>query len=301
MSDLCILVSVYHPYKWVADFTHRFMDRFWPDHPPLFFCGLTSEEAGDLPHIPCRDKALPRSWAKFVRDACEDLAARGYKKCYFLLEDHPPLGPCHVGHLNETLPELLDVMGAAYIGLMGWDNRRFLARGPVLANGLMHLTASESPRFHLHPSLFRLDVLTGCLDLLLQQKNQTPWGFEKTCDKADNSLPEEWKQGCYQIRGEDLAVHPSVGLGRLLRTAERKFYHRAMSLVPVSQKLGLGMAFWDALGYDDFFYNGPYPMFYAGVMSRGKVNPFLLKYLERHKSDSSLQELIAASKAQGAA
>ncbi len=72
-----------------------------------------------------------------------------------------------------------------------------------------------------------------------------------------------------------------------------------MSLVPVTQKLGFGMAFWDALGYDDFFYNGPYPMFYAGVMSRGKVNPFLLKYLERHKSDPSLRSSLPPPRRRG--
>ena len=61
---LCLLVSVYHPYRWVAESTARLLDAFWPEHPPLFFCGLTSEEAGVLPHVSCPDPALPRRCAR---------------------------------------------------------------------------------------------------------------------------------------------------------------------------------------------------------------------------------------------
>ena len=63
---LCVLITVYHPYRWTAPFTWQMIQKFWPEHPPVFFCGLTAEEAGDLPHIPVDDGALPRVWAGVV-------------------------------------------------------------------------------------------------------------------------------------------------------------------------------------------------------------------------------------------
>lgn len=296
---LCILVSVYHPYRWVAESTARLLDEFWPGHPPLFFCGLTSEEAGALPHVPCPDPALPRSWAGFVKDACAQLSARGFDSCYFLLEDQPPIEPCDHRHLTGTIPALMKKLGGVYCGLMGWDNRRFTTRAPVLPAAdlsLMHLSVPNAPRFHLHPSWWRLDALGRCAEIVLRTPKHTPWAFEKTCEKADADLPAEWKSGCYQISGEAL-MQPPPGR-KLARRAERFLYHRLMALAPLAQRLGFGLKYWDGLGFDDFFYDGPYPMFYAGVMSRGRLNPFLRRWVKRQRRPHPLlAELIEASDA----
>ncbi len=293
----CILVSVYHPYRWIAPFTWGLIERHWPDHPPAFFCGLSSEEAAGLPHVARRTPEPPASWASFVHDAATALAGRGFTKVYFLLEDHPPLGSCHGVHLNQTLPRLMADQEASYIGLMGWDNRRFTTRAPK--NGpfrMMHLTPPRAPRFHLHPSLFRMDVLLACLELVLSQEKQTPWMFEKTCDKEDARLPEAVKRGCYQTCGEDMAVIPAGASRRAASAAERFVFHRAMNLFAPLHKLGLGMRFWDAMGFDDFFYNGPYPMFYSGVMSRARLNPFFLRHARKELADDRLiQDLIVAA------
>ncbi len=139
--------------------------------------------------------------------------------------------------------------------------------------------AAARREFHLHPSLFRLDALIACLELLVRQDKPTPWGFEKICDKPDADLPEEFKAACYQVCGEELALNPPGPADRLRSAAERFFYHRMMNLYSPLNRVGLGMKFWDGLGFDDFFYNGPLPMFYSGIMSRGRVNPFFLRYL----------------------
>jgi hypothetical protein len=301
MTNLCILVSVYYPYRWIAPFTRRLIDTHWPNHPPLFFCGLTAEEAGDLPHVPCRHPDQPRVWAQFVHEAVAQLKDRGFEACYFLLEDHPPLAACHEEHLGETLPALLSSMPASYIGLMGWDNRRFVTRAPILPpHKLMHLAPPRAPRFHLHPSLFRVDALLACLELLRNQDKQTPWGFEKICDKPDAALPEEFKRTCYQICGEEMALHPPGVFGRLGGRLERLIYHKAMNLFPPLNRLGLGMAFWDAFGFDNYFYNGPFPMIYSGVMARARVNPFFLRHLKRNGGEEPiLRELLTAARAEG--
>jgi len=296
---LCILVSVYHPYRWVAESTARLLDAFWPGHPPLFFCGLTSEEAGALPHLPCPDPALPRSWGGFVKDACAQLRALGFESCYFLLEDQPPLAKCDHRHLTETLPNLMQKLGGVYCGLMGWDNRRFTTRAPILPDDerrLMHLSVPSAPRFHLHPSWWNLDALERCAALVLQTPNHTPWNFEKTCEKADADLPVEWKSGCYQISAEAL-MQPPPGR-KLAQRSERFLFHRLMALAPLARRLGFGVKYWDALGFDDFFYDGPYPMFYAGVMSRGRLNPFLRRWVEKQgRPHPLLAELLVASDA----
>ena len=295
----CILVSVYHPYRWVAEWTWRLLDEFWPEHPPLFFCGLTSAEAGPLPHVPCPDPALPRSWAGFVQDACAQLRARGFDRCYFLLEDQPPLAPCNHRHLTETIPALMQKLGGVYCGLMGWDNRRFTTRAPILSAAdrqLMHLTPPRAPRFHLHPSWWRLETLEACAALVLQTPKHTPWNFEKTCEKAEADLPSEWKEGCYQISAEAL-MDVSAGK-KLARRTERFFFHRLMALAPLAQRLGCGQQYWDAIGFDDFFYAGPFPMFYAGVMSRGRLNPYLRRWLQKQRAPHPLfAELLRASDA----
>jgi hypothetical protein len=300
-DKLCMLVTVYHPYRWVAPLTRRLLDRFWPDHPPLHFCGLTSEEAGDLPHIPCPKPELPRVWADFALDAARQLQARGYEACYFLLEDHPPLAPCHQEHLNRTLPALLNELPASYVGLMGWDNRRFATRGGPISGSrrLMHLTAPQAPRFHLHPALFRMETLVACLENLAASERPNPWGFEKLNDKPGAALPEEFKNSCYQICGEELSVHRPSAARRMARKIERGFYHKAMNLFPLFQKFGCGMAFWDTLGFDDYFYDGPFPMFYSGVMARGKVSPNFLRYVaSREGAPPEFAEIIEQARLQ---
>jgi len=304
MSDICILISVYHPYRWVARHTYTLIEKYWPSHPSLFFCGLTSEEAGDLPHIPCLKPALPRVWADFVCDAAQQLADRGFSKCYFLLEDHPPLAPCHAEHLEKTLPRLMDELGGAYIGLMGWDNRRFTTQAPILPENfyrLMHLNIPSAPRFHLHPSLFKMEALIACLELI-KGAQPTPWGFEKLCDKNDAALPEVFKDGCYQICGELMTIRPASPAKLAANRAERFFYHKLMTLYPILQKLGWGRKFWDALGFDDYYYDGPFPMFFSGVMAKGKLNPPFIRYVSQQKDASGdFQRLLDAAAKETAA
>ena len=299
---LCILITVYHPYRWTAPFTWKMIRKFWPGHPPVFFCGLTTEEAGDLPHIPVADATLPRVWADFAFEATAKLQADGFEAVYFFLEDHMPLDHCHVTNLRELLPSLLNSLPASYIGLMGWDNRRFASTGgPVLPQSrhrLMHLTNARAPRFHLHPSLFRMESLVACLDALRKHEKPNPWGFEKLCDKLDAPLPEEFKSTCYQVCGSELALKKPGAGKRLCDRLERLVFHKVMSIVPLAYKLGCGSRLWGMLGFDNFFYNGPFPMIYSGVMASGRANPFFLRYLKNHP-DPDFCDLLEAARERG--
>ncbi len=288
-EEVCLLVPVYHPYRWVVPHVGALLDEFWPGHPPVYFAGL---EPGEAPGLTCTDltgRELPRDWAAFSLEAVEQLLRRGFRKAYFIGEDHVPVAPCHVAHLNRTIPEEMDRLGASYIGLMGWDNRRFLPRGELVSGslpGLRRLRGPHAPRFHLHPALFRLETLRNCLAYVMSGENHTPWAFEKRCDKEGAALPDADKAGCYQIFGEALGTGSVSPLRSIGQAVGRWFFHRAMALAPAARKLGFGMAYWDAFGFDDFFYRGPYPMFYSGVMSRGRLNPFFLKFLEPRAASS---------------
>jgi hypothetical protein len=246
-----------------------------------------------------RNPELPRVWADFAHDAAVQLKGEGFEAVYFFLEDHMPLDRCHAENLTNLLPSLLNSLPASYIGLMGWDNRRFATRsGPVLAKDkhrLRYLNGAMAPRFHLHPSLFRMDALVACLDALRRHDKPNPWGFEKLSEKPDAPLPEEFKKTCYQICGCELALRKQGVAEKLLSAMERWLYHRLMSLTPLSRKLGFGDRFFKAMGFDEFFCEGPFPMVYSGVMAAGRVNPFFLCYLEKRK-DPCFVPLIKAAR-----
>lgn len=289
-AKLCILVTVYPPYRWCAPVMAELLDTFWPLHPPVFFCGLSDEDAAF-----CRGRwlRLPRSgalWAESSLHAVRHLAAEGFDLVYFLGEDHLPLAPCHERHLNRTIPALMSDLPASYIGLLGWDNRRFAVKGgPVLpksSHRLMHLSTRSAPRFHLHPSLFRTTTLVACLEAVCHAGCPTPREFEKVCDRADAPLSPEEKQSCYQICGAEFAADRPAVHRRLARCARNFFFHRAMAVVPLLRQWGIDMSFWDFVGFDNFFYEGPYPMFYSGAMSRGRVNPFFRSFVQADSSDS---------------
>lgn len=296
---LCVLITVFHPYRWIAPFTFEMLEKFWPGHPPVFFCGLTSEEADDLPHIPVEDASLPRVWGDVALHAAKKLKAAGFEAVYFFLEDIMPLGRCHAENLGALLPSLLNSLPASYIGLMGWDNRRFATRAggvlPPERHRLLHLTTPRAPRFHLHPSLFRMEALVACLEALRTQEKRNGWGFEKLCEKPDAPLPEEFKNSCYQICGAELSLEKPSAARRAFDAAERWVFHRAMSVVPLAHKFGWGTRFAKAVGFDNFYYNGPFPMFYSGVMAGGRVNPLFLRYLER-SGDPAFRGLAEAAR-----
>lgn len=278
---LAILSPVYEGYRWLAPFMSELLDRFWPGHPPLFFCGLSPGEAVGLPLAAGRPPGKP-AWADFVLPGATWLRQQGFESCYLLLEEHLPLGPCNAAYLNRELPQLMEELGGVYASLMGWDNRRYLIRGTFVsgkASGLLRLDKPEAPRFHLHPAWWRLDALEACLRNAISGGGGTAWAFEKINDRWSAPLPEEWKRGCFQIEGWPAAV---LRGGRFAAAAHKlscAFYRLLMRLYPLFARAGIGAWYWAALGFDNFFYRGPYPMFYSGVMTKGGLNRHWLRWI----------------------
>ena len=247
----------------------------WNAHPPLHFIGLAEEEAGDLPFLPLGSGVARESWCAMVLDGVQSAVQRGYQQCYLLLEEHLPLGECAANFLSNELPKKMGDVQGCYVSLMGWDNRRYLKRGTPLRGALegwLHLNTPEAPRFHLHPAWWRLDVLQVCLEQTIKQGGSSAWDFEKVNEKWSATHLQEWKNYCYQINGNVHAIRSRRGIGKLSYSLETHIFHLLMRLYPAFAKMGLGGWFWEQIGFDNFFFQGPYPMFFSGVMAKGGIN-----------------------------
>ena len=282
---LGILVPVWRDYEWIAPIAIERIDACWPSHPEIRFCGLS--EARGLPVLPLEPGTDRSNWTQVLLGGVEKMRALGFGRIYLILEEHIPLGPCHEEHLNTTLPALMDALPASYISLMGWDNRRFPSRSPVLAKSrhqLKRLTGTNDPRFHLHPALWDLEILEHCCRLALQnqEKNGSAWHFEKASARPDAPLPPAAKNGCYQIRASALALQPPSPPRSALSAIDRFVFHKIMALYPLIPSRRVGRRFLRHVPFDDVFCNGPYPMFYSGIMAKGGLNRFFVNYLRRN-------------------
>lgn len=298
-DDLCLLIPVWPSYQWLAPIMATQLERFWPGHPPIRFCGMSAEAAGSLPHYPRKAGLSKTNWSALLADGVEAARAEGFRLAYLLAEEHLPLAPCHERHLNETLPALMESMPAVYISLMGWDNRRYTSRSPVLGvaqHRFKHLIGHRDPRFHLHPALWRLDVLAACCELALRdpEKNGSAWHFEKINDLDDAPHPTDWKKQCYQICAAALRRDTPGALKLKAEAMERFAYHKLMAVYPLIPNRDLANRFARAVGFDDFLCDGPYPMFYSGVMAKGTVNAYFRRFVADR--DPALLDRILTAK-----
>jgi len=296
MSErLGILVPVWPGYRWIAPFTAKLLKEFWPSHPPLRFGGLTAEEAGELPILAHEPQGDRKNWTLMLREAVRNMRIEGFAWIYLIAEEHVPLAPCSERNLNETLPALAREMDAVYISLMGWDNRRYTSKSPVVGRYQMkHLEREGDPRFHLHPALWRLDVLEACCDLALQDatKNGSAWHFEKINDPLNSPHPAKWKTQCYQICGDELAQPVPSSSAKFLHRTGCAIFHKLMALYPLIPSKSLANSYARWVGFDDFFFCGPYPMFYSGLMAKGSLNAYFVKFAQRSSHGRGLLEQL---------
>ncbi len=291
MGELCILIPTFEKYRLVAEFTRTQLERHWPDHPPVFFCGLP----GDAPALlPLRED--PADWMALVRTAVADLQTRGFRQCYLVLDDHPPLDRCHGEHLNKTLPRFMDELGASFINLQGWGQYR-PRQGTDLGADYFHL---EKPareylwKFALHPGLWNLQAFREILDLLLREpelSERTCWKFERRAGQADFPLPEHLRATAYRVCGSAMSARPA----RRLRAAWRRGALFAFDVVRFGIRIAGGQAARDSfdaryLGLYHF-YDGPYPLFWSGLMKKGRLNNDLVCFLRWHRRHAQLAEL----------
>lgn len=293
MNDLCILIPTFERYRTVAQFTRAKLDEHWPGHPPIFFCGL-SGPAGDETFLPLRDD--PADWMALVRTAVSDLQARGFRQCYLILDDHPPLDRCHARHLQETLPRLMDRLNASFINLLGWGQHR-PRQGQILGAEDSHIEkpAREYPwKFALHPGLWDLRAFSDILDVLLKNsdlRERTCWKFERRAGMEDFPLPEQWRDTAYRVCGRAMSARPGHPFRAWQRRAELAGFDLLRFFIRVLRGPQARERF-DARYLGVYhFYEGPYPLFWSGLMKKGRLNSDLVFFLRWSRRDAQLAEL----------
>lgn len=293
--SLAILLSACDKYAPLAKLTASRLDQLWAAHPPIYFSGLSpgALDSGNLAPLTC----VATDWMLVTRQACEYLLERGFKLCYLVLDDHPPFGPCHAVHLNETLPDLMMKLKAMSISLLGWGQGRTV-RGTVLGADrcrLECLPADYLWRFSLHPGLWDLRKLTGLLQHLIESTSptdHTAWKFERVAGEAKSRSENET---CYKVHGLSLARHPFA----LPRAFALSGMRGAADLVRVIRRRLLQNDGADELLFRGayHFYDGPYPMFWSGLMQKGKLNRDVISFLKWRREGEFIAQVLAAAPA----
>ncbi len=86
---LCILIGSCDKYRVLAEWTAARLERMWPDHPPVFFSGITTSLGA--PCLPFQGD--PRDWMEVTLRAVESLLERGFRWTYLILDDLLPVSP----------------------------------------------------------------------------------------------------------------------------------------------------------------------------------------------------------------
>lgn len=285
---LGLLISTYDAYRPVAEFTRRMIARYWPGHPPVFLCGCRAPGAGG--YLPLRDD--PRDWIGIMHSAVLHLLAEGFTHAYYIMDDCPPLGPCRARHLNQTLPALMERLGAAYLGLVGWDQRRGSA-GAVLGRDAWHVqrqSAAFTWQFSTDPCCWNLEALRDLLAAMKptdDPRSRTAWAFERRIGRTPDIVPERWRGTSYRICGYALLPW--------WRALPRRAAYRLHDLARWTARHAGGAAALARLDrsaeVETHFYDGPYPTYWQGVMAKGRFNENVRRYLWRRGRRAYLREL----------
>jgi hypothetical protein len=288
-GDLCLLVVTCVAYEPLAALTGRIIDRQWPLHPPTFYCGADRASGGAW--LPLRDD--PADWVGIMLRATRDLRARGYRFTYLLLEDHLPLFRCHAGHLNRTLPALMHQLRATVISLSGWGQGR-PQYGRILgpeAWWVEHHPVGFLWKFQLHPGLWSLEALETILAVLVAElplSRRTPWAFEREAGREDAPLPAELKRGCYRVAGARMSAAP---FRRGVASAEKFGVRVLRSLAGRVGGIDAYRRANEVLTFILHYYDGPYPLYRHGVLTKGQLNLRCLRFLAFHGRHDLIREI----------
>lgn len=281
----CILVSVWPDYRWLVPILEGMLAEFWPGHPELI---LTSEVGNG------------RNWTRNLLAGVEEAEKSGFDAVYLINEEHVPISPCNLDFLGSTLPKLASELGAVYVSLFGWDNKRFCSKSPLLDSEKfqwMRLVGPRDPRFHLHPAWWRLDALKACCHLVLEdgRENGSAWHFEKMCDDDDANLPKKFIASCYQVCAASCGVQSNGAFNKAIRFFERWLGNKAMAILPHIKADFLRSAWLGFWKFDDVVSLGAYPMVFSGVLAKRKINPAFLKHSQRNGLVKKWTEVICNS------
>ena len=287
MSErLAILIPTCLKYERLANATAEMISQFWKGHPAIYYCGLETNYPDRGNWLPLERN--PSDWIGIAYDACVLLNDKGFDKVYLILDDHPPIGVCHPERLNNDLPLLMDDLHASCINLNGWsrygrDGRK--PSGDILPRRWYRLEKLPSDflwRYSLHPALWELQSLIALLGAFLERysvQERSPWLFER---KANDVVKDIHLGNAYRVCGPCMT---SRVLGNVRYVIHLLF-------------LKLMRKFGNTQDYDDYaqYYDGPYPLYWSGVMQAGRENTQLMRFLRNNNRANQVAKLQEAVK-----
>ena len=284
-----ILVSTFDRYEALARWTVDRIRKEWPEHPPVFFSGLSC----------CTPESLgfegdSKDWMSVTLQAAEALQSRGFSHAYLILDDHPPFGNCNPCFLNEKLPRLASQINAAHISLLGYGQHR-KQEGLVEVFDVIRLERLPSSyrwKFSLHPGLWNLADLQFLLEQRMAQyvgRELTPWNFERHQDLAGDQITSHCGTRCHRVHGAESLVQSAPAL--LLREA---WLRLEADVAMFLAKLIGGMPARTAVEQKTLWrfghYAGPYPIYWSGCLRQGKVHADFDKWMSRFGCDDLRQD-----------
>ena len=282
--NTCILITTCEKYLDLATITIDLIHQRWKNHPPIFVCGVSScsSEYVDVLYF----GGDPKDWIGMVETASLQLLKLGFHKTYLILDDHPPLDICNDEHLNYTLPSLMDTLDAAYIGLYGWDQSTF-SKGTIMSSTFYQLQRQDQAflwRYSLHPALWRLECLLDISRTLLAENqdlaNRSIWNFERRSGSAEiGTAISKWEGRSYRIFGLGMLGKKNNTLRRLIRHFFFMFTNGVLVLVKNIFGLGVQEKLSNIIMAERLFFDGPYPLYWSGVMQKGKINKQFKKFM----------------------
>lgn len=279
VESLCILLSTCDAYAAVAGQTQRMLALHWPRHPRLFTCGL-SEVSGDdqLPF-----QGSDRDWIGITRQAFQHLRERGHAWAYLILDDHPPMGPCNVQYLNQDLPRQAETLSAIQVNLLGWDQYQ-PQHGRVLSRRNLYWQNNDPEfrwKFSLHPGLWHVASLCELLDALRRESPevQSARSFEGDLDAVARRCFPSLRTRTYRIRGDGYAAGRHWYEQGWSRRMVRPAVHAARLLAGLGGETARASMDERLLVYLQYL-NGPYPMFWSGLIQRRQLHERALRFLQ---------------------
>jgi len=276
----CILISTFDRCEKLARWTLERIDRDWANRPPVFFAGLSRRDEQSLGFV-----GDSQDWMGVNLQAVRRLRESGYTHAYLILDDHPPVGRCHPGFLNDRLPELAVRLGAAYVGLLGYGQHR-RREGEDLGPAFAHLEKTSSSyrwKFSLHPGLWNLGDLQTLLECRMEtypQGQRSPWNFERHRDVPGDLRVDAIACRCFRVRGSAALDPESRSRGFL---ALESLFRFAADTELFAAKLSGGKSARGAAELRRFWmfghYLGPYPIYWSGCMRQGKPHADFEKWL----------------------
>ncbi len=238
----------------------------------------------------------PKDWMGIAREATGYLLDRGYDYCYLVLDDHPPMATCNGGYLERGLPLQARELGATVVSMVGWDQIRTYegVRLPPDKDSWLKNDSTYRWLFNLHPACWNLTNLHHILQIVIgtDPVDHSARTFEGVVCAPSTPIPDQYRNSSYRLCGNRFAAGDRWFERPFMRTVILNLLHG----IRLSARFAGGTGLLDRVDrrarvYTDYL-NGPYPMFWSGLMQRGTVHKNAVRFL-RLSGQGEIADLLS--------